>query len=730
MFVKTLLRLVYLIIFLVFSMVNVKAQNREVDSLLHLLSTHPSMDSIRVNLMNELAYKVYTIDINKTLKYAKDAQAISTTIKFKKGECESLRLIGVYYLQTGEIQKSISFYQQSLEKSEAIGYLKGIASCLGNMGQIYLDQGNYYKGLEYFQRTLSITEKIGDQHRVSMTYNNIGEIYNQQHNYPKAIEYYHKSLAISESIHSESLVLYGYLNLGDVYAKIDDKTKAFEYLQKTIKKGILTGEKQIVGTAYGILGNMYEKQKDYELASENYNKALNIYEEIDDKQYISLTLLDLASVHIKNGRHRDALPLVQRGLLLAKKMNILVEQYRAHDQLSQVYASTGNYKLAYEHHRIYKQLNDSVYNSNNQKKIITLEYEYKYEKDKQAAELEIQKKEAINKAEKKQQQIVLFSFIFGFVFMLLLAILAYRSYLLKHKTNIALTEQKQEIEEKNEELLQLNEEIVSQKTEISIQKEDIEKKNRNLTASIHYAQRIQNAFLPRPEVLSSYFPQSFILFKPRDIVSGDFYWIKQIRNFVFIAAADCTGHGVPGAFMSMLGTALLNEIVRNEQVKSAAEILDQLRDLVKSSLQQTGQRGETQDGMDISLCVFDLDNSTIQFAGANSPLYLVRDAQLVEYGADKMPIGIHPKDDRLFCNHEIQMKKNDIVYVFSDGYHSQVGGLRNEKFKTKRLKDTLLQIGNRSMDDQKKILEQTLQDWKGDKKQIDDILLLGIRCDW
>jgi len=297
--------------------------------------------------------------------------------------------------------------------------------------------------------------------------------------------------------------------------------------------------------------------------------------------------------------------------------------------------------------------------------------------------------------------------------------------------SIVLEQQKEEISTQNAELHQQTEEIQAQRDEIILQKNEIENKNKNLTDSIQYALRIQEAMLPPREILSANLPEHFILYKPRDIVSGDFYWFKQINHFIFIVAADCTGHGVPGAFMSLLGISHLNEIISKKEICPPNEILNELSQRIKNSLHQEGQKGQSQDGMDIALCIIDIENNTIQFSGAHNPLYLIRknetNYELYETKADKMPIGVHPKEDISFTNNEIQLQKNDTIYLFSDGYVSQFGGNKLEKYKTKRLKELLTKIQDSNMNTQKEILEQSLMEWKGNQKQVDDILVIGIR---
>ena len=265
----------------------------------------------------------------------------------------------------------------------------------------------------------------------------------------------------------------------------------------------------------------------------------------------------------------------------------------------------------------------------------------------------------------------------------------------------------------------------------------IEKQKKEITDSIIYAKRIQSAALPPEELIQQHLPEHFVLFKPRDIVSGDFYWMKQINKYTVITAADCTGHGVPGAFMSMLGMALLNEIVRDKSVTYANQVLNKLRAEIKLALRQTGKEGEAKDGMDIALCVIDKESMKLQYAGAYNPLYLFRKTsdklELIETKADKMPIGIHMKE-KPFTNHEIDIQENDIIYIFSDGFIDQFGGNNDEtikkggvKFKSKRFKKLLEDINDKEMSEQKEILNNTIEQWKGSNDQVDDILVIGIK---
>jgi len=263
---------------------------------------------------------------------------------------------------------------------------------------------------------------------------------------------------------------------------------------------------------------------------------------------------------------------------------------------------------------------------------------------------------------------------------------------------------------------------------------ELKKKNKDITDSIQYARRIQSAILPHEEVIKYLLPKHFILYKPRNIVSGDFYWLTHKRGEIIFVVADCTGHGVPGAFMSMLGSTLLNDVLNSIETLKANLILNELRDQVILRLRQTGKESETKDGMDISLCLLNKDNNKLQFAGACNPLYMIRSGKLTEIKADKMPIGISPKAGKPFTNHEIKVRKDDTFYLFSDGIIDQFGGDQGKKYLSTRFQQLLVRIQDKIMYDQKQILEHELNDWMGmtgmyphKYEQVDDIIVMGIR---
>ncbi len=289
-----------------------------------------------------------------------------------------------------------------------------------------------------------------------------------------------------------------------------------------------------------------------------------------------------------------------------------------------------------------------------------------------------------------------------------------------------VVQQKEEIETQKEEIQSIADNLIVANQEVTSKKEEIEEVHKHITDSIEYASRIQQAVLPPKELINKLLPEHFILFKPRDVVSGDFYWLKQIGNYTVYAAADCTGHGVPGAFMSMLGISFLNEIVTKTRFDNAGEILNRLRKKVKTSLRQTGKDHESKDGMDIAVCVIDSESLMLEYSGAYNPLYIIRNGDFKEIKATRNPIGIYLKE-KPFENHKFQLKKGDVIYTFSDGYVDQFGGEDDSKFKTKNFKKLLVEIYNKPMKEQEKILEGVLLKWQGETEQTDDIVVFGVR---
>lgn len=283
------------------------------------------------------------------------------------------------------------------------------------------------------------------------------------------------------------------------------------------------------------------------------------------------------------------------------------------------------------------------------------------------------------------------------------------------------------IEKQNSELKKALEEISTQKKEIETKNRVLEKQKQEITSSIEYAKRIQHAALPSKPLSKEIVDEHFIFFMPRDIVSGDFYWYHETNKHLVITAADCTGHGVPGAFMSMLGLTFLNEIVVEKGIYDAGQVLNRMRENIVKALGQQEENRTTSDGMDMALCVIEKNTKKMQFAGAFNPLICVRNDEIIELKGDRMPVGIYGRMETEFTTHQLQLQSNDMLYLFSDGYTDQFGGKAGRKFLIKNFRQLLLQMKTLSLKQQRDVLEMTLRKWQGNRAQIDDILVIGFK---
>jgi serine phosphatase RsbU (regulator of sigma subunit) len=454
---------------------------------------------------------------------------------------------------------------------------------------------------------------------------------------------------------------------------------------------------------------------------------------------------------------------------LAREIKSLPMENEAAKSLMVSFKKIGNFSKSVEYAEIYISTNDSMFKDSKTKALA--EMETKYQSEKKQLEIDkLAKEKELQISEMKKQKMVIVFVVCGLLFVLGFAIVLFRLFILKKKANKIIIEKNEALQLAYEEINTQKEEIIVQRDSILEQKEIIEEHQKEIEDSINYAKRIQQATIPDFEQLFNAgkqysessnqnpvprlpFTEYFILFKPKDIVSGDFYWATQINEWLIVTVADCTGHGVPGAFMSMLGISFLNEIVRKKEIVKASDILDQLRTTVIDALKQKGDSGEQKDGMDISLSVINTETYEMQFAGANNPCWIVSsrqstvdsaqsavgslqskesgqqptaNSQLLELKPDKQPIGIHT-NMQPFSNQNYQLQKGDIIYLMSDGFEDQFGGPSRKKFLAKNLKNLLIANSQYPISDQKQTLETTINEWIGNEEQIDDITLFGIK---
>jgi tetratricopeptide (TPR) repeat protein len=624
-----------------------------------------------------------------------------------------------YYAQSNYVSAL-----RACEKAEEVFRETGNKPDLGvvynTMGVIYKNWGDYQKAIDYYQKNLNLQESIGDTIQMGKAYANIGNVYFYVGiDLDKALYNYDKSMKIFESKKQFNLHAQQLNSMGLVYKEKKDYDEALNFFERALKSFKEQNYKPGIASAQVNIGNVYLERGKYNDALLYCKEALRINQETANNKEVASNYRDLGRIYYKWGKLAEALQYFNMSLKINKELGHKKEVYELYRNISEVYEKQKIYKTALDNFKNYNELKDSTISEGYIKQISELAT--KYETDRKDKELIIQKSEldkkkaeaAQNKAElekkdieNRRQRLLIYSFILGLAIVFVFSIILYKQFREKKRANILLEEQ--------------NIEIKHQRDQIFMQKQEI-------TDSIHYARRIQTAILPPDRILEKNLAEHFILYRPRDIVSGDYYWMTESGNKTIVLAADCTGHGVPGAFMSMLGVSFLNEIVIKQGVTKPSSILNELRRNIVDALHQTGKEGEAQDGMDIAVVCMNHKTMKAEYAGAYNPLYLIRNKELIEYEADRMPIGIHLKGATDFTNYEFEIQKGDELYIFSDGYVDQFGGDKSKKFMAKRLKDLLISINNEPLQKQSKLLNSALEKWMGNIEQIDDILLIGLK---
>ncbi len=650
----------------------------KIDSLNNLLENTNKYN--KISILYKLADNYMFSSYSKSLKYANKAVLLcDELLNSKHSITQPIDIIHVY----------------RYDKKRILDFKSKLYSLLG---ELYFYQDNYEKSLEYFKYTLKIHKKNKDKKEIGNTYNNLGIVYRNKGDYNKALDYYKKALDYKKQINNKSGISATFNNIGVVYEmNLNNLVKAIEY----------------------------------------YKKAYNIDKEIGNLEGLATSLLNIADILRKQKDYTNSIIHSNKCIEITKKKGFIDTEYKVYESLYKTYKSLKKYNKSLFYHEKYSILKDSLINIDSKKQINELEIQYETEKknnqilllnnEKEISKYKLEK----NKDSIKKQQIIIFFITLGFISIVIFSIAIFKQFKHKQLANQMLIMQNAEIMQQKEEIESQRDEIESQRNYVTSQKQEIENKNKHITDSILYAQRIQNAILPKSSLLSKYFENHFILYKPKDIVSGDYYYIKSISNKLIVAVADCTGHGVPGAFLSMLGYALMNEIVTNRKVTKASELLNILRDKIVESLNQS-ETQSNRDGIDMAFVIIDFPSLIMEFSGAYNPVYIIRkntanEKELIIIKGDKMPIGVYYKKMHSFTNHRLQLQKGDNIYMFSDGYVDQFGGEYDRKFMLTNFKNILLKISDIPMEEQKIILENSFNKWKKDKVQIDDILIVGLK---
>lgn len=667
--------------------------------------------------------KVHRLQGNndESLKILRNALQIAKKHELKLLIGKAYTHIGLLYRNKGEYNEAINYFRKNLDVCKIINNKQGIADAYNSIGIIHYMQSDYNKALEYFVKNLKTREKLGNKKEIAGATNNIGAILMMQEQYEQALKYYKKYLNISKSLDDKRNMGKAYSNIGIIYQNMEQKRKAIEHYQKSVQILREVDDKRSLATTLVNLGDLYIKLQQFDNARRILEECLSLTQKLDDKATQATALVNLAVLHEQLNEHKQAITYAQKSLDISEHLGALQEQKHVYQTLADAYSALGIYKKAYQAHKQFKNINDSIFSKEKHKQITELETKYRTEKKEQENKLLKQKNELKEEQLHRQRTFTFAAVIVAFL-LIILAYVIYRNNRKQKHTNALLLEKNEEINQQKEELQVQNDYIQNQHDIVARQKEQI-------TDSINYASRIQRAMLPLNETLNNYLGNNYFIFhRPRDIVSGDFYWFTTVGKRRFFVAADCTGHGVPGAFMSVVGVDLLNQIISMTPEVHADEALSKLHKGVTRALRQ--DNSDSRDGMDMGIIIFEEGSNKIEYAGAKMPLFYV-DTESHFVRANRLPIGRwHIAQTHEYKRWELELQQPTVFYLYSDGFADQTGGKDQRKFIAKNFRSVLEENSNKPMAIQREILEHTLDKWMETAKlQIDDILVCGIRME-
>ena len=632
--------------------------------------------------------------------------AIRQDLNDQDGVAASLNNLGMVYKNQGDMNRALAYYQNAFKIFEQQRDRVGMANALNNMGIVHRSNGKADKALKVYLSALKVFESLGNKVGEANTLNNIGNIYYEQKKFDQALQFYENSFRISEAVGDINAMAGKLSNIGGVHLARGDKQKAMESAERALELQERIGDDQGQISTLNNIGAYYFEEKDYDLALGNFLKAEKLERSTGDRTYSAITLASIGQVYQQKNQHQKALQYLNRALKEATSSGNSATMLGAYAALGETYAALGDYKMSYNSEQSRKQLEDSLARSSSTRDLA--EMQTKFETERKQREIELLNREnEVNQLRMTKQSILRNLILVVLLFIVISLFFLYSRYKSKQRAN---------------------EKLSSKNLEIERQKELLEEKNWAITSSIQYAKRIQEAIMPSLDQILEVLPNSFVFYRPKEIVSGDFYWFANRDGRTYLAAVDCTGHGVPGAFMSMIGNDHLNQIVNVDNLTRPDLILNRLHKEIQVTLKQKHGLSDINDGMDIALCVMNHNQQKLTFSAANRPLYIIRNGQLTEYKGDHLNItGIMDENLGQYSLHEIDLQAGDVFYIFSDGVADQFGGPNSKKFGFKRLQELLLQMQSLPMQKQHAYFETHLLEWMGPNEQIDDFLLIGVR---
>jgi len=734
-------------------------------------------NEVTSNIPDSLAIKasLNTLNSYKQQKLWKKVIALASKLE-KDAEAKNnkallsrvLKIKGDAYRSKGNLNESLSCLHKALLIEEQNENFVNQASLLYDISLLYTDLGYYALGLKYLYQGIRIAEKNSDSYNCSKLFYAVSLVYYIQKDYNTSQLYLSKADSVIRIAKNKELTPYIHKAKGALM--VENKKFNEAYNEYNISQAGLDENGDTLGIASLLnnLGYLYLNQDQYKKALEYQKKSLKINQDLSEQTCVAVSLNSIAETYLRKGDIDSAYIYANKSMSAAMEFNMLYLQDLASQVIAAVYKKKGDFNRAFYWLSKSYEIHNSIFNDNTSRSIYQLERNLEFEKKFQDQALENQRRE-LELVDKAQRSKMIGQFLGVISALALLSlIIALYSIKQKKKHNLLLQEQKEEIQVQNEEIMaqrenlyDLNEELVQKNEVISESLEENERQRNSLanlawelqekaeviekqrdelfhskkeiTDSIVYAERIQNAILPTPEMVREVFPESFIFYRPKNIISGDFYWVSNIRGYKIFAIGDCTGHGVPGGIMSMLGIAYLSDIINKDHITKAGDVLEEMRRQIIESLHQykKSDDDESYDGMDMAVCALNEATMELQFAGANLPIYIFKkgspnDQDPIILREDRMPIAQFIKIEP-FHNYTLQVEKGDMIYLFTDGYSDQFGGHAGKKYNLSKFRSLLASIHHLSAKEQEQAIISTFETWRGNMFQVDDVLVMGVR---
>jgi serine phosphatase RsbU (regulator of sigma subunit) len=709
---------------------SVFSQSRKSDSLYSIYKNTSLADTTRLRALQDLGWSFGKRNPDSAITLTKILLKETRDKKLIRYEAAALSNLGVFYKNKNEYSIAKDYMEKALDIRMKRNDRKGIAASYNGLGNLYSRMLDFPKAIDYFLKNIQIYESLNEPEQQAMAQGNIGNIYFRLKDYRQAVNYHLKSLLIKKMSGLDQSASTNYINISSAYYGLSKFDSAMYYVKKAITINKKENNERDLGLCYQNMGDIYYSLRQYDSALFYFEKTLAYSKKSKDIDNEARTLISLGDLYYVLDKPVLAKQKVEEALVIFKKIEDKIMIQGCYEFLYQLYKKQNNHKEALKYHELYIGTRDSMRTEENEKAVLQRSFQYEFEKKSLADSLLLTEEKKLGQAKLEQEKTKQWALYGGLGLFALFAGFMFNRYRVTQK-------QKKIIEAKEKETHR--------------QKEIIEEKQTEILDSMIYAKRIQGSLMAGKKIMDEHLNDYFIYFRPKDIVSGDFYWSTIVQNSLkidqsdttvtlnnfksplnndklfYLAVCDSTGHGVPGAMMSMLNISCLNEAVNERKLTNPAEILNYARTKIISSLAGDGSDDGGKDGMDGVVCCFDKEKKTLTYSAANNSFYIIRKGNLLVFKADKMPVGKSPKESQSFTSHTIELETGDMIYIFTDGYADQFGGPGGKKFKYKQMEELLVKHHTLPLAEQKNKIEEVFNNWKGNLEQVDDICVIGIQ---